>query len=119
MDRPVYKIAACVEPRLLALSQEQRKAEMILPEFAERVEGVHNKKFRASGAGKPSSLASSTRLGPFKAEHLLRSSYKVRSISLMIPSRVRTANSACSSSIMSGGQSRSVVSPEPRTRSPL
>jgi hypothetical protein len=39
VNRPVYKITACVEPRLPALSEEQRQAKMILPEFAEQAEG--------------------------------------------------------------------------------
>ena len=59
-----------------------------------------------------------TSLALLKREEF-RNAYSVFSISLMMPSSVRTAKSACSSSIMSGGQSRSVVSPEPRTSSPL
>src|ERR1700685_3365034 len=59
-----------------------------------------------------------TSLAVLKHEEF-RNAYRVFSISLMMPSSVRTAKSACSSSIMSGGQSRRVVSPEPRTNRPL
>src|SRR5580704_5090063 len=45
--------------------------------------------------------------------------YRERSISVMQASTVRTANSACSSSIRSGGQKRRVVSPEPSISKPL
>ncbi len=45
--------------------------------------------------------------------------YITRSISVMIPSSVFSAKSACASSIRSGGQRRRVVSPEPSTNRPL
>jgi hypothetical protein len=45
--------------------------------------------------------------------------YRERSTSVRQASTVRTANSACSSSIRSGGQKRSVVSPEPSISKPL